>query len=56
MWADPLLFCHSQTKADENDVSAKDTNRQMEEVTHKNRADSGLTNPGRGVRFKTNAC
>lgn len=37
-------------------MQRKDTNRQMGEVTVKNRADSGIANPGRGVRFNVNPC
>lgn len=54
--ADPLLFCHRQTKADENEAPAKDTNRQMEEVSYKSRADSGIANPGKETRFQRNPC
>lgn len=53
--ADPMFFL-LQTKADENEVSAKDTNRLMEEISSKNRADSGIANPGREVRLKRNPC
>lgn len=51
--ANPLMFCHLQTKADENEVSPKDTN-QVEQVSHKNRADSGIANPGWKARLKRN--
>lgn len=48
-----MLLCHLQTKADENEVSPKDTD-QMEQVSHRNRAGSGIANPGWEARLKRN--
>lgn len=47
------LFCHLQTKADEKEDPPNDVT-QEEEVPLRNRAASGISNPGRGAAMERN--